>query len=137
MPTVSSRTPEGESNCCPVCGSAIHIEPSALTGDAPCPRCGHLLWFFRSSDGLRLYSRDDVPAAKRRKITALIDRFKAIMSSGSFTQEVGADSLDIVELVLELEEEFDLTIPDDQAEKIRTVGDAIDVIESVIREDPE
>ena len=47
----------------------------------------------------------------------------------SFHDDVGADSLDIVELVMELEEEFDITIPDDQAEKIKTVGEAIDYIE--------
>jgi anti-anti-sigma factor len=42
---ISSRTPEGQSNHCPVCGSHIKIEPSDPPGDAPCPRCGHLLWF--------------------------------------------------------------------------------------------
>jgi acyl carrier protein len=47
----------------------------------------------------------------------------------SFIEDIGADSLDIVELIMELEEEFEITIPDDQAEKIRTVGEAIDYIE--------
>ena len=47
----------------------------------------------------------------------------------SFQEDIGADSLDIVELVMELEEEFEITIPDDQAEKIKTVGEAIDYIE--------
>jgi acyl carrier protein len=47
----------------------------------------------------------------------------------SFIEDVGADSLDIVELIMELEEEFEITIPDDQAEKIKTVGEAIDYIE--------
>ena len=47
----------------------------------------------------------------------------------SFTEDIGADSLDIVELVMELEEEFEITIPDEQAEKIKTVGEAIDYIE--------
>ncbi len=44
--------------------------------------------------------------------------------------DLGADSLDIVELVMELEEEFDITIPDDAAERIRTIGDAIRWIEA-------
>jgi acyl carrier protein len=48
----------------------------------------------------------------------------------SFVEDIGADSLDIVELVMELEEEFDIQIPDDQAEKIKTVGEAIDFIEA-------
>jgi acyl carrier protein len=47
----------------------------------------------------------------------------------SFQEDVGADSLDIVELVMELEEEFDINIPDDQADRIKTVGEAIDFIE--------
>jgi HptB-dependent secretion and biofilm anti anti-sigma factor len=42
---ISSRTPEGRPNHCPVCGFDLKIEPSDPAGDAPCPRCGHLLWF--------------------------------------------------------------------------------------------
>jgi acyl carrier protein len=51
----------------------------------------------------------------------------------SFIEDIGADSLDIVELVMELEEEFDIQIPDDQAEKIKTVGEAIDYIENATK----
>lgn len=47
----------------------------------------------------------------------------------NFISDLGADSLDTVELVMELEEEFDINIPDDAAEKIQTVGQAIDFIE--------
>jgi len=47
----------------------------------------------------------------------------------SFVNDLGADSLDTVELVMELEEEFDVNIPDEQAEKIQTVGQAIKFIE--------
>ena len=47
----------------------------------------------------------------------------------SFVNDLGADSLDTVELVMELEEEFDINIPDDAAEKIQTVGEAISYIE--------
>jgi serine/threonine protein kinase len=42
---ISSRTPEGLPNRCPVCGTNVRIEPSNPAGDAPCPQCGHLLWF--------------------------------------------------------------------------------------------
>jgi acyl carrier protein len=52
-----------------------------------------------------------------------------VTSSASFVDDLGADSLDTVELVMALEEAFDLEIPDDAAEKIRTVQDAIDYIE--------
>ena len=47
----------------------------------------------------------------------------------NFVNDLGADSLDQVELVMELEEEFDINIPDDAAEKIQTVGQAIEYIE--------
>ena len=47
----------------------------------------------------------------------------------SFINDLGADSLDTVELVMELEEEFDITIPDEKAEEIQTVGQAIDYIQ--------
>jgi len=52
-----------------------------------------------------------------------------VTSSASFVDDLGADSLDRVELVMALEEAFDLEIPDEEAEKIRTVQDAIDYIE--------
>lgn len=42
---IASRTPEGVPNRCPVCGNYLKIEPSRPTRDAPCPHCGHLLWF--------------------------------------------------------------------------------------------
>ena len=47
----------------------------------------------------------------------------------SFVNDLGADSLDTVELVMEFEEEFDITIPDEEAEKIQTVGQAVTYIE--------
>ncbi|MEG6615283.1 acyl carrier protein [Peptococcaceae bacterium 1198_IL3148] len=49
--------------------------------------------------------------------------------NSSFVDDLGADSLDIVELVMALEEEFDIQIPDEEAEKIRTVGDAVKYIQ--------
>lgn len=48
----------------------------------------------------------------------------------SFTNDLGADSLDTVELIMEFEKEFGISIPDDQAEKISTVGDAIAYIKN-------
>ncbi|MBO8176497.1 acyl carrier protein [Aeribacillus pallidus] len=48
----------------------------------------------------------------------------------SFKEDLGADSLDVVELVMELEDEFDMEISDDEAEKIVTVGDAVNYIKS-------
>ena len=53
-----------------------------------------------------------------------------VVATASFTNDLGADSLDTVELIMEFEREFDIQIPDDQAEKIETVGQAIKYIES-------
>ena len=52
------------------------------------------------------------------------------VDEASFTNDLGADSLDTVELIMEFEKEFGVNIPDDQAEKISTVGDAIAYIEN-------
>ncbi len=53
-----------------------------------------------------------------------------VTPEASFTNDLGADSLDTVELIMDLEKEFGVTIPDDEAEKIATVGDAIAFIEA-------
>lgn len=53
-----------------------------------------------------------------------------IKLESSFKEDLGADSLDVVELVMELEDEFDLEISDEEAEKINTVGDVVNYIQS-------
>lgn len=55
-----------------------------------------------------------------------------VTNDASFTNDLGADSLDTVELIMELEKEFDIQIPDDEAEGIATVGDAIKFVEATI-----
>jgi acyl carrier protein len=52
-----------------------------------------------------------------------------VTNEASFTNDLGADSLDTVELIMEFEKEFNIAIPDDQAENIQTVGDAIKYID--------
>ncbi len=52
-----------------------------------------------------------------------------VTNEASFTNDLGADSLDTVELIMEFEKEFNIAIPDDQAENIQTVGDAVTYIE--------
>jgi acyl carrier protein len=56
-----------------------------------------------------------------------------VTNEASFTNDLGADSLDTVELIMEFEKEFDLAIPDDEAEKISTVGEAINHIEQATK----
>ena len=70
-------------------------------------------------------------AAKVKKI--IVDKLgvdeSEVTEGASFTNDLGADSLDTVELIMEFEKEFNIAIPDDQAENIQTVGDAISYIE--------
>ncbi|MDC0204615.1 acyl carrier protein [Flavobacteriales bacterium] len=54
-----------------------------------------------------------------------------VTNEASFTNDLGADSLDTVELIMEFEKEFDIQIPDDKAEAIATVGDAVSFIEEI------
>jgi acyl carrier protein len=56
-----------------------------------------------------------------------------ITDDASFTKDLGADSLDTVELIMEFEKEFNLSIPDDQAEQIGTVGQAISYLEANVK----
>ncbi|MDU4889067.1 MAG: acyl carrier protein [Clostridium sp.] len=62
-----------------------------------------------------------------------IDENEITMESG-FVDDLGADSLDIVELIMALEEEFDMEIPDEDAEKITTVGDVVEYIKARVDE---
>ncbi len=66
-------------------------------------------------------------AAKVKKI--IVDKLgvdeSEVTNEASFTNDLGADSLDTVELIMEFEKEFDIAIPDEEAEKIGTVGDAV------------
>lgn len=57
-----------------------------------------------------------------------------VTPEASFTNDLGADSLDTVELIMEFEKEFNISIPDDQAENIATVGDAISYLEANVQQ---
>ncbi len=73
---------------------------------------------------------------KERVVSIIVDKLGVnpddVTETASFTNDLGADSLDTVELIMEFEKEFNVTIPDDQAEKISTVGDALKYIEENI-----
>ena len=70
---------------------------------------------------------------KSRVISIIVDKLgveeSEVTNDASFTNDLGADSLDTVELIMEFEKEFNIAIPDDQAENIQTVGDAVSYIE--------
>ena len=70
---------------------------------------------------------------KSKVISIIVDKLgveeNEVSTDASFTNDLGADSLDTVELIMEFEKEFNIAIPDDQAENIQTVGNAISYIE--------
>ena len=70
---------------------------------------------------------------KSKVISIIVDKLgveeSELTNEASFTNDLGADSLDTVELIMEFEKEFNIAIPDDQAETIQTVGDAVSYIE--------
>ncbi len=70
---------------------------------------------------------------KTKVVDIIVDKLGVeadeVTLESSFTNDLGADSLDTVELIMEFEKEFDIAIPDDQAENIATVGEAVKYIE--------
>jgi acyl carrier protein len=78
---------------------------------------------------------DQVSSSVEEKVISIVAEQlgvpkEEVTLESSIIEDLKADSLDVVELVMELEDEFDITIPDDDYEKLRTVGDAIRYIES-------
>src|SRR5258708_694907 len=101
---ISSRTPEGSPHECPICHNTTSLEPCYPGGDSVCPSCGHLLWLFRD----RVHKITGVPLEQIK--------FETLLSDG-----LGVDSLDLVEVVMEIEDEAGLTIPAEIAENFRSV----------------
>ena len=70
---------------------------------------------------------------RTKVVSIIVDKLgveeSEVTNEASFTNDLGADSLDTVELIMEFEKEFNLSIPDEEAEKIETVGDAVSHIE--------
>lgn len=106
--TIATRTPEGSPLQCPICGKSARLEPCIPGGDSVCPSCGHLL----------LLTRDRI--GKIFDVNADSVTFDTLLK-----QEAGFDSLGLVELVMELEEETRIQIPDEVAENLRSVRDVI------------
>ncbi len=70
---------------------------------------------------------DDIKEVVVEQLSVNADEVK---EDAKFVEDLGADSLDVVELVMALEEKFDIEIPDDEAEKIQTVSDVLNYVES-------
>ena len=88
------------------------------------------IFFFVSYNSLKKLEMSEI---KTKVISIIVDKLgveeSEVNNEASFTNDLGADSLDTVELIMEFEKEFNIAIPDDQAENIQTVGDAVTYIE--------
>jgi acyl carrier protein len=84
-----------------------------------------LIWSFKSMESTAVESKVIKIVAEKLNIEA-----KNISAASRFQEDLGADSLDIVELLMEIEEDFGVSISDDESEKLKTVGDAIKFISS-------
>lgn len=97
---ISSRTPEGSPNDCPVCGKRVRMEPSYPKDDAPCPHCGHLLWFEKQEPATELTPREQVLQALAEHLGVSIEKLR---SDPRVLNRLGVDTID---LVMELEHEW-------------------------------
>jgi acyl carrier protein len=110
--TISSRTPEGDPNRCPICGNRVQIESSKPFGDAPCPSCGHLLWFFGSDFTRHVFDRASAQSIHDQFIDWLVAEKKttpaiaclAISGNRIALEQLGLDSLETIEIMTEFEE---------------------------------
>ena len=88
------------------------------------------VFFFVTYNSLKKIETSEI---KTKVISIIVDKLgveeSEVNNEASFTNDLGADSLDTVELIMEFEKEFNIAIPDDQAENIQTVGDAVSYIE--------
>jgi uncharacterized paraquat-inducible protein A len=106
--TVSSRTPEGQPNRCPVCQSAVRMDPSQPFGDAPCPACGVLLLFAHADGETRFLVRGEAADLKHSVLQLMSARWHVspdeLASHPAMSNS--NSSLDLVAAVMELEDEF-------------------------------
>ncbi|MFO0898471.1 MAG: hypothetical protein U0836_13700 [Pirellulales bacterium] len=125
--SISSRTPEGTPGRCPLCGAELAVDYAAPAGDAVCPQCGCLVWEAEQR-WLALRNRISELWGVSPELVTPDMRFSEL-----FGKESG-DSLDDVERVMVLEETFDLQIPDEEAAKLLTLGDALKYLLERLRE---
>jgi acyl carrier protein len=105
---ISSRTPEGTPNRCPLCGGTVEVEPSLFFGDAPCPNCGTLLWFVRFASETRFYEGQAATDLRERVLEIVAVQLGVttgeLLRDPDALKNLDIDSLDFVELLMEAEE---------------------------------
>ena len=115
---------------CITFSASIPCTPREVGAPGPSARAGGAFCFPMLSHP-RFLMADDI----ENSVYSIIEEKLGVDESeisrdASFTDDLGADSLDTVELIMEFEKEFDITIPDEEAEDIQTVGDAVDYLEN-------
>jgi len=94
----------------------------------------HIIYFFAESfNKLKITMSEITQKVKSIIVDKLGVEESEVTPEASFTNDLGADSLDTVELIMEFEKEFNISIPDDQAENISTVGQAISYLEENVK----
>ena len=84
---------------------------------------------------MRSMDRNEIFEKVKKAVVEQLDvREEEITEESTFVQDLGADSLEVVEIVMALEEAFNIEIPDDEVDQIKTVGDAVQFIESKLKE---
>lgn len=84
---------------------------------------------------MRSMDRNEIFEKVKKAVVEQLDvREEEITEESTFVQDLGADSLEVVEIVMALEEAFNIEIPDDEVDQIKTVGDAVNFIESKLKE---
>jgi acyl carrier protein len=124
---------DGRPAPCPGGGVSMRRMAAVVTPASCQPRrrtLGQIPTFTRQSEKKELCMSDSAEKVKKIVVEHLGVEADKVTEEASFIDDLGADSLDIVELVMAFEEEFGVEIPDDAAEKIATVKDAIDYIEA-------
>jgi acyl carrier protein len=127
--TIASRTPEGVPGHCPLCDAIICLEPSGPIGDAPCPYCGQLLWFVHVPPQICYFALDEVRAAKREKLAALLSRWVKKDAAGNWLA-LDLESLDATEFILEAEAALGMRLDEEKTRDLRNLGDLIDYLVS-------
>lgn len=95
---------------CPLCGADVVVEPNLLIGDATCPRCGQLLWFIQSAAATQVFDAEQTSAVRERALEFIANQLgvdpEQVANHPALVKDLGADSLDTMELVMELEREL-------------------------------
>ncbi len=108
--TVSSRTPEGFPSHCPLCGAATSLEFSDRASDAPCPSCGHLLWF-----------SSQVLVWLQQRIGEFMGIVPDQISPDALLYDICPDFIDTDELRVAIDDTYGVTLQHDRAQSIADV----------------